>query len=275
RPTMKRAFPPEFQYPDSKPARATHVRYAVVALATIMSFLLYLDRFCLSIVERYIKVDLKLSNTEVSLLMGAFFLTYALAQVPSGWLSDRYGARLMLSLYILLWSLFTGLMGVLTALAGLIALRLLCGLAQAGAYPTSGSILSKWAAFRERGRFSSSIALGGRVGGSLAPVLTAYLMLAFMPRASGLATDNILDRPELREAWRPVMIVYGLAGALVAAAFWWFYRDWPREHLGCNAAEIAIIEGGRPPGATMPHGKVAGMPIFDLLRSRSLWCSSI
>jgi ACS family glucarate transporter-like MFS transporter len=247
--------------------RSTHVRYVIVALATLMSFLLYLDRFCLSIVERYIKDDLQLSNTQVSLLMSAFFLSYALAQVPAGWMSDRLGARLMLSLYILLWSLFTGLMGVMAALAGLVTLRLLCGVAQAGAYPTSGSILSKWAAFRERGWFSSFIALGGRVGGSLAPVLTAYLMLAFLPVGT--------DPAEQPEAWRPVMLVYGAAGVLLAGAFWHFYRDRPREHPACNAAEIDLIESDRPAGITAPHGKVGGLPLTYLIRNRSLWCSSV
>src|SRR5262249_13120992 len=144
------------------------------------------------IVERHIKADLQLTNTQISLLMSAFFLSYALAQVPAGWLSDRLGARLMLSLYILLWSLFTGLMGVMTALAGLLALRLLFGVAQAGAYPTSGSILSRWAAFRERGRFSSIVALGGRVGGVLAMTLTPYVMLAFVPHDVALDAVNAL-----------------------------------------------------------------------------------
>jgi ACS family glucarate transporter-like MFS transporter len=267
--------PAELDLTDLKDKRPTHVRYVIVALATLMSFLLYLDRFCLSIVERYIKQDLQLTNTQVSLLMSAFFLSYALAQVPAGWLSDRHGARLMLSLYILLWSLFTGLMGVLAVLSGLIALRLLCGVAQAGAYPTSGSILSKWAAFRERGRFSSFIALGGRVGGSLAPVLTAYLMLAFVPAGVAVEAATVLDVPELRESWRPVMLVYGAAGVLTAGVFWLFYRNRPREHPGCNAAEIRLIEGDRPPGITAPHGEVGGMPLRDIVRSRSLWLSSI
>lgn len=171
---MTHAPPAEMELPDPKAKPATHVRYVVVALATLMSFLLYMDRFCLSFAERYIKEDLSLSNAQIAWLVSAFFWSYALAQVPSGWLSDRYGARLMLSLYILFWSLFTGLMGVLVVLAALVLFRLGCGLAQAGAYPTSGSILSRWAPFTERGRSSSIIALGGRVGGALAPVLTAY-----------------------------------------------------------------------------------------------------
>jgi ACS family glucarate transporter-like MFS transporter len=272
---MTSSNPAESHTPDANGQSATHIRYLVVALATAMSFLLYLDRFCLSIVERYIKDDLQLSNFQVSLLIGAFFLSYALAQVPSGWLSDKHGARLMLSLYILLWSLFTGLMGAIRALGTLIALRLLCGVAQAGAYPTSGSILSKWAAFQERGRFSSLIALGGRIGGSLAPVFTAYLMIAFLWQSDVVSTTAVSDQPELREAWRPVMFVYGVAGILVAAAFWFFYRDQPRDHPRCNEAEIAVIESGRPLGVSTPHGKVGGMPLRHIIRSRSMWCTSL
>src|SRR5579864_4438816 len=112
-----------------------------------MAVLLYLHRFCLSFAERYIKEDLGLSNGQTALLLSAFFWAYGLAQVPAGWLSDRRGARLVLTLYILLWSLCTGLIGAATAFALILALRLGCGLAQAGAYPTSAALLTDWVPF--------------------------------------------------------------------------------------------------------------------------------
>src|SRR5262245_33135800 len=124
-------------------ASPSHIRWWVVGLATLMAILLYLDRICLSFTERYIVEDLGLSNREAAVLLSAFFWTYALGQVPSGWLSDRFGARLMLALYILFWSLFTGLMGLVGSFLALLACRLGCGLAQAGAYPTSSSLISK------------------------------------------------------------------------------------------------------------------------------------
>lgn len=235
--------------------RPSHVRFLVVGLATLVSFLLYVDRFSLSFVERSMKDDLGLTNRESSWVLAAFFLSYALAQVPSGWLSDRFGARLMLTLYVLLWSLFTGLMGVVAVLAALVAFRLGCGLAQAGAYPTCGSVLSRWVPFAERGVASSVVAVGGRVGGATAPLLTAYLLLA-------------LD-------WRSVLLLYGLVGVLVAAAFWLYYRDWPRLHPRCNTAEVFQIEGGRPAGLSSPHGRVGALPLRYLAGNRSLWCSSL
>src|SRR5262245_33297640 len=180
-------------------ARPTQVRFLVVLLTTLASVLLYLDRICISFAERYIKEDLGLSNDEVGWMLSAFFWTYALAQVPSGFLSDRYGARLMLTLYILLWSLFTGLTGLAAGFTTLLVLRLCFGVAQAGAYPTAGSLLSKWVTFPSRGLASSLVALGGRVGGFVAPFLTAMLIVAFVPVSvpSLLGPADILDYPLL------------------------------------------------------------------------------
>src|SRR5947209_16121268 len=112
--------------PPAVATRPTHVRYWVVTLTTVMAVLLYLDRICLSVVERFIKDDLRLTNFQSSLLLSAFFWTYALAQVPSGWLSDRFGARRMLTLYILSWSLLTGLMSVVHVLLAILLLRFGC-----------------------------------------------------------------------------------------------------------------------------------------------------
>jgi sugar phosphate permease len=358
-----------------------------------MSFLLYLDRFCPSFAEPFIKDDLRLSDQQMSLLLGpSFFLAYALAQVPSGWLSDRFGARLMLVLYILLWSLFTGMIGLALSFLAVFALRLGCGFGQAGAYPTGGGVLSKWVPFSERGFASGIVALGGRLGGFAAPALTGYLIIAFVPldvssllqpgdlidiaglcksletsgedpparlsftirhllppdvvsvvrRCAAEGADSqtlaesrtrlaeglneLLRRRDLfqrvdpnefpleREAgdlaalpderlteaqierrnrllleaaypgqirklygagWRPVMLVYGGVGLLVAGAFWLGYRNQPRNHPRCNPAELALIERGRPASATSPHGRVGGLPLRYMVRSRSLWFSSI
>ncbi|GIW79764.1 MAG: hypothetical protein KatS3mg105_1571 [Gemmatales bacterium] len=184
-------------------ARPTRVRYLVVTLTMLSAILLYLDRFCITFAERYIREDLGLTNNQISWMLSAFFLTYALAQVPSGFLSDRYGARKMLTLYILFWSLFTALTGLATSFLMIIALRLGFGVAQAGAYPTAGSLLSKWVPFSFRGFASSLIAFGGRVGGFIAPLLTALLIVQFVPLSvpSTFEAGDILDAGALCYEW--------------------------------------------------------------------------
>ena len=174
----------------------SRVRYFVVFVSMLMSVLLYLDRFCVSFAADYIREDLDLSQNQVAWMFSIFFWSYALAQVPSGWLSDRYGSRIMLSIYIISWSLFTLLTGIVSGLIGLLIMRLACGLGQAGAYPTSASIVSKWIPLTGRAAASSIVALGGRCGGAIAPVLTALLMVTLVP-ISGDGSTEKLDKDDL------------------------------------------------------------------------------
>jgi len=184
---------PGTENPTQQP---TSVRLLIVALATATSVVLYLDRFCVSFAADFIKEDLQLTQEQMGYFLSAFFFSYALAQVPAGWLSDRYGSRIMLAIYILVWSFFTALIGAVHSFAMLLITRLACGLGQAGAYPTCASVLSKWVPFRRRGTASAWISLGGRLGGAIAPLLTAFLIVQFVP----VETPNELQPQDLRNA---------------------------------------------------------------------------
>jgi sugar phosphate permease len=390
------------QLPDD--ARPTRIRYFVVFATFLTAVLLYLDRFCMNFAQRYVKEDLGLTDQQVDYCMSAFFLTYALAQVPSGGLTDRFGPRRMLTWYVLAWSLFTAAMGWVGGFVGLMLVRMAAGISQAGAYPTAARIVGHWVPFRRRGLASSAIALGGRVGGAAAPLLTALLVIAFVPSSSSpaLTRDDLLDLPAFceqvqkaqrgvdesatreeqatatvargvhgalppdaravvqsfegrvsgaskfsdgdrallvdalnaviagplvapatdlsmlpleREAkwllertdglstaersrlnrlvleavfphavrklyvqgWRPVMLVYGAAGLIVAAWFFWQVRDAPEEHPHVNAAERSLIAADRPVSVSAAGDvpAAAAVPMGAILRSRSLWALNV
>ena len=163
--------------------RPTLVRHAVLFVTTVMAVLLYLDRFAVGIAKEYIREDLGMTQAQMSWFIGAFFWSYAICQVPAGWFSDRYGARRMLTFYILAWSAFTGFLGITHLVWMVLALRLLCGAAQAGAYPTAGGMIRVWFPISGRGVASAIVALGGRAGGVLAPLLTAWLIVMFSREA--------------------------------------------------------------------------------------------
>jgi MFS family permease len=160
----------------------------------------------------------------------------------------------MLSLYILLWSILTGITGSVTSLTGLLVARLGFGFAQAGAYPTSSAIVRNWIPLAQRGRSSALIAFGGRLGATLAPFLTMWLIL------------NI-------GGWRPTLWLYGAAGVLIAAAYFAIVRDRPSEHPACNAAELALI------GPVADQRRTGFSELIRLVgvfcRSRSLWLNSL
>jgi MFS transporter, ACS family, glucarate transporter len=172
--------------------------YGVVGVMALAAVLLYLDRVCISFGDIYIREDLGLDKTQMGWVLGAFFFSYALAQVPSGWLSDRFGPRITLTLYILVWSLFTTVTGLAVGLVSLLAARLAFGVAQAGAYPTAAVLIGRWVPAASRGVASSVVALGGRVGGAVAPVLTAVLLTLLIPvNESRLETGDLLAPEQL------------------------------------------------------------------------------
>src|SRR4029077_9143729 len=117
----------------------------------------------------------KWADKRMSYALGAFFFTYALFQIPMGTLADRYGARRVLALSIAAWSAVTMMTGFVLGFVALLGIRLLLGITEAGAYPAAAGLIKAWAPPEERGRCSSIVAFGGRVGGAIAPKLTAAL----------------------------------------------------------------------------------------------------
>lgn len=170
----------ETMTPVHEASSPTSVRHFVLASATLMAVLLYLDRYAVSIPLESIREDLRMTQNQKAWFISAFFWSYALCQVPAGWLSDRYGARVMLTAYIVCWSAATGLMGVAHSIWMLLWLRAICGASQAGAYPTAGGVVRQWYPVSVRGTASSIVGLGGRFGGVLAPILTASLIVYFV-----------------------------------------------------------------------------------------------
>ena len=111
---------------------------------------------------------------------GIFFFSYAWARcLPA--VGPLRPVDAWPTLYILTWSLFTALIGVAEGVVMLLAMRLGCGLGQAGAYPAAGSLLSKWVPLASRGIASSLVVLGGRLGAVIAPFLTGMLIVSFTP----------------------------------------------------------------------------------------------
>src|SRR5262245_14530156 len=111
-----------------------------MAFLCVLSFLTYFDRFCILRAQEDIQRDLNISNEQMGLILGAFWLAYALFEFPGGWMGDRYGARLTLTRVVLAWSLFTFLTGSAVGFGSLLIYRFLFGAGEAGAYPNMARI---------------------------------------------------------------------------------------------------------------------------------------
>lgn len=143
-------------------AATTHVRWEVIAFLFAFSFLTVVDRVAISAAQNDMARDLGISNIAFGFVFGAFALGYALFQTPAGFAADRFGPRAFMTLIVLFWSLFTGLTGLLSGVAILIAIRFLFGSAEAGIYPTSSRAIYNWVPRRERGAAQGILFLGSR-----------------------------------------------------------------------------------------------------------------
>jgi MFS family permease len=225
--------------------RPTNVRYGAVAFTLAMIGISYLDRVCISTAAPSIQAELGLSDPQMSLVFSAFTLSYALFEVPSGWLADRFGARLALSRIVVWWSAMTAATGLASGLGSLVAVRFLFGIGEAGAFPSAARIYARWLPVRLHGRTFGVLCASAALGGAVTqPVVVALLT---------------------RIGWRPSFAIFGAVGVIWSVAFWRWFRDDPREHASVNAAELELIAAGGASNA--PHAPV---PWRALVRNRTL-----
>lgn len=237
--------------------RPTAVRHWILAATTAAAFLMYLDRICMAAIMNSdsFKADIPLDAQSDGWIKGAFFAAYALGQLPAGYLAVRFGARSLMSVYVVLWSAFTVLTGFATGAVSLLLARIGCGLAEAGAYPISSGLLAKWSEWSKRGFTSSIVSMGGRIGGAVAPWLTVTVIVGFGD-------------------WRWAGWIYGAAGIFFALFFWKVFRERPQEHPSVNEAELALLEADRPAESGTAVQKTYVFPWRLALTHRSLWMNS-
>src|SRR5262245_32552 len=144
----------------------TRARYVVVAFALAATAVAYLDRVCISTAAPSMQADLGLSDAQMGYVFSAFTLAYALFEVPSGWLADRFGARAMLTRIVLWWSAMTAATGAAQGFASLIAVRWLFGMGEAGALPSLTRAFGRWLPVRERGRAFGLTIMAAALGGA-------------------------------------------------------------------------------------------------------------
>lgn len=238
---------------DTSFARVTLSFWLAGAAATA-----YLCRQSLGIVESTVRGDLKITEEQMGMILGpAFFWTYALAQLPGGWLGQLFGSRKMIPAYIIIWSLGTACWGLTAGFWGLLIGRIMVGVSQAGVFPCSTITISRWYPKTERGRASSALGAAMQVGAAVAAFLTAILMS--------------------RIGWRAVFVSYALPGILLAVGFYLWFRDEPGEHPSVSDEELSLIRGGdnkkqpAPPEMKIPWLMLVTRPDLMLLNCQQFF----
>src|SRR5438093_3984268 len=121
--------------PAAVQSRMTRAQWGLLVLLIFSVFINYIDRGTLSVAAPAIRGELGFDPKQLGTLLSSFFLTYALLQVPSGWLVDRYPVLWVFGLGYLIWSLATFFTGLTSGFGALLWLRLMLGVGESVAYP--------------------------------------------------------------------------------------------------------------------------------------------
>jgi ACS family D-galactonate transporter-like MFS transporter len=215
-------------------------------LLALSIFINYIDRGNLAIAAPLLKDDLGLSVYQLGILFSSFFWTYAIFQIVSGWLVDRFPVNWVLALGILLWSTATFGTGLVGGFKLLLAMRLILGIGESVAYPSYSKIISRHFSEFQRGRANSLISAGQALGPAFGTLLGGMLMA--------------------RVGWRLFFVVLGIASSLWLLPWLKFLRG--------TAPTTSDVKPTLAPGnaAILPASEpVACASILQILRQRSAW----
>jgi ACS family D-galactonate transporter-like MFS transporter len=209
--------------PAQSPAGESPSMNRVLFLLMLSVLINYIDRSNLSIAAPLIKDELGLSAWQLGKLLSAFFWTYALMQIPAGWLVDRLDVKWVFAAGLFIWSAATAVTGALHGFAALLIVRVILGLGESVAFPSYSKILCGH--FRESRRgFANAMIMTGLALGPALGILVGGVAVA-------------------RFGWRSFFVVLGLAGLLWLAPWvsWMPTRTVPFSHRSSSGAGYLSI----------------------------------
>ncbi|SDT23214.1 MFS transporter [Microlunatus soli] len=202
-------------------------RYFVLIWLLLAGVLNYMDRSSVAIAAPHIVDELGLTMTDIGVLGSVFSWTYALCQLPAGWLIDKVGSKRMFFLAVGLWSIATALMAAGQAMWQFVVFRVLLGVGESPNSPNSSKITTSWFPRSERGQATGIWDSGSKWGSAIAPPVLTVLSLAL--------------------GWRAMFVIIGVAGILLAVCFLVWFR-YPEESKHLSEEEYRHILAGRDEG---------------------------
>jgi len=233
--------------------KPTRHRFLVMMMIFVCVAITFLDRSNISLTAPVMGKELGIDPQHMGWILSGFSWTYALFQIPSGWLVDRIRPRYFYPAILILWSLATAFLGVVGSFVGLFALRLLIGALEAPSYPINNQVVTSWFPDRER---------AGAIGFYTS---AQFIGLAFL--------QPLLLNLETTHGWRAVFFTTGLGGLAWGLVWWLCYRN-PRDSRA-NKAEVELIEAG---GGLVDLGSANKQKrpfqwddLFTVFKYRKLW----
>jgi ACS family D-galactonate transporter-like MFS transporter len=239
--------------------RKLAVRHFILFVLCLGYFIAYIDRVNISVAGPTMRKELGLTPTELGFVFAAFAYPYAAMQIVGGWMSDRFGPRIVLGLLSLLWAAATILTGVSWSVASLVAFRVVVGIGEGGAFPAATRAFTCWLPVRERGFAQGITHSFARLGGAVTPPLVLAIVA--------------------RYGWRESFILLGAASLAWTALWVASYTNTPDEHPWISSSELEEIHAGsesmRAARDTTPWRQIISrmwlVTVVDFCYGWSLW----
>ncbi|MCL9677340.1 MULTISPECIES: MFS transporter [Acinetobacter] len=214
----------------------TKTRYYILAMIFLVTALNYGDRATISMAASPMSQELGLTSVTMGYIFSAFGWAYVIGQIPGGWLLDKFGARKVYFWSILLWSIFTVMLGFVDIfgsipliIASLFILRFMVGLSESPAFPGNSQIVAAWFPTKERGTAAAIF--------NSAQYFATVIFAPFM----GWLVTHI--------HWQSVFWIMGGIG-IVIAFIWLKVIYSPEKHPRLNSAEFKYLQD---------HGAITNM----------------
>ena len=175
-----------------------------VWMLALSVFLNYVDRGALAIAMPQMKGELALDQNQLGLMASLFFWTYALMQIPSGWLVERFDVKWVLAIGFAIWSLATGFTGIASTFTSLLVMRLILGVGESVAYPAYSKIIATRFPPESRGFPNALIDAFSKFGPALSTLIGGLVVAEF--------------------GWRPFFLFMGIGG-LVWLVPWMMWKS--------------------------------------------------
>lgn len=193
----------------------------VLLMVCLMYGLTYIDRINVNTAGPVFQKDLHLNTYQLGWVFSAFGWAYLALQVWGGWLSDRFGARLTLTVCGVIWAGATILTGLVGSFTALILYRVLLGLGEGATFPTATRALADWMPAEKRGFAQGITHSFARLGNFFTPPLVAWLIKV--------------------SSWRMSFVVIGGVSLIWSLVWWFYFRDDPSTHKDITQWELSNL----------------------------------
>jgi len=220
-------------------------RIQLIAYSTLAVIICYIDRVNISVAIIPMQEQFGWSDSQVGFIFSSFYIGYMLTMALGGYLSDKFGGKLVLGYGVVLWSIFT----ILTPLAAhngffaLFIMRVLMGIGEGVTFPAWQSLYARWIPFKERTRAIAFTNSGISIGTIIGYIGTQMIIIAL--------------------GWEWAFYIFGIVG-LVWFIFWnRNVSSYPADHKKISLEELEYIRENAP--SSEPAKKI---PLKDLLLNK-------